>query len=667
MVFWPGHTKAAGAQFDMTHRNRAIRARPYDEQVYGSERITPLDIAAMLRVVWHGKMLIVCATLLVAGLAAYYAFRMATPQYAATATLHLEGPTRPLGSAQQMPGLDDAQLNTKIALVTSDPVLNSVVIERGLLSDPEFNRYLSLQRPFALHSLRTTIRHALAGTSEQPPDAAAVLVKTIQNLRAKLTVARHPDTYILQITARSADPDKATQLANTTARTFLAHMQLRDAEAQAEAELWLQSRINALRTELETQEMQVAALIATAQIQQDRGLDTLSAQVLAANQDLIEARNTLAALEIAPQSGSPRHTAEMTQRRAVVAAFAALKERLSAQLSDQSAGLAQLHQVQLQLDANRQLYQTFLARLHENQMQQGLVTPYAQRMTPAANSAYIGPQKILILTIATILGATLGVMAVALRHVARKGVIDASSLRDATGIPVLAQFSTRALRRLRKGPRSFPVPQSELLGLAHGLCTALSLRSQQQPQQIIRSTSSIQGEGKTENAILLAHVLAKSGKRVALVTADESDQFLGSILGQDVLAKARQNWQLQGTGVQSPALGADLLLMVAADDSPILSNYLVAELQALRATYDHIIIDGPPVLRGVQAALIASYADAIIYAVRWSKTPLEVVARGLSALEEVDCPATGLVLSKVNLRKMRKLSQDPYINAMQTA
>jgi Mrp family chromosome partitioning ATPase len=87
-------------------------------------------------------------------------------------------------------------------------------------------------------------------------------------------------------------------------------------------------------------------------------------------------------------------------------------------------------------------------------------------------------------------------------------------------------------------------------------------------------------------------------------------------------------------------------------------------LQALRKTYDNIIIDGPPVLLSSDARLIASHADAIIYAVRWAKTPLGVVARGLGALAGIGKPATGLVLSRVNMRRMRKLSSDPCVRAV---
>ncbi len=632
-------------------------------------QIAPLDILGMLRVVWHGKWLILCSTLIVVGLAGFYAFRIAQPQYAATSTLQMQHSANPRADMSPSPDANDIALNTMVALVRSDPVLTNVIAKLDLLSDTEFNRYLASPRPFALRSLRTSVRHLLSGTSEIEPDATAVLEKTIQNLRGALDAGRWPETYIVQITASSADPAKAALLANTTAAQFLAHTQTLQRRARTEAENQLQSRVNALRTQLERQEMEAAALIATAQLQEGSGLDTLSAQILAADQDLIATRNAVAIREIAPEAASARNAAEIVQLREKASNLAALRERLSAQLSAQSAGMAQLHQIQLQADATRQLYQTFLARLHDNRIQQGLITPNDARITPASDGAYVGPRKILIMTIATMLGATLGVVAVAVQHNMRKGVIDARSLRHATGLPVLAQLSSEALRSLRKGRRAFPLPpQSALFVAARNLLTAIALTTRGRTAQVILSTSSIHAEGKTLQAIALAHAIARTGKRVVLIGADDTNAVLGSVTKADVFQKARESWHIMQAGAHDASLGADILVLPDFSDQLATSSPdgLADRLRKLRDTYDHIVIDAPPVLRSPDALVLASHADAIIYAVRWSKTPLDLVQRGLEMFDDIGLPVTGLVLAGVNLRKLRKLSDDPCITAAET-
>ena len=651
----------------MTQRNGAALADPFERRIDIQDRISPLDIAAMLRVLWHGKWLILFAIFCTVAVAGYYAFRIAPPQYSATATLQLDGAGDPPAGIAPRPGTNDTALNTAVALVTSDPVLDDVIDALDLLSDPEFNRYLLPTRPFSPTTLRTRMRHWLAGTTEPSPDAAAIRDKTIQNLRRTLHIARQSDTYILSVTARSGDPDKAVALANTTAARYLAHNTSLQMQAHTQAEDWLQSRANALRAQLEMQEMQAADLVASAQIQGDGALDDLIAQVLAADQDLIAAETAIRLLEQGPESGTARNRAEITQLRTKITDITTLKERRSTQLSAQSAGLAALHQIELQIDETRQLYQTFLARLHENSLQQGLVTPDAQRITPAAEGSYSGLQKILILKIAALVGATLGVAMVTLRHTTRKGIVDAHGLRDATGLPVLAQFSNRALRGVGKVAHTRPDrSRSGLSQAGRSLQTALALTPQGSKAQVILSTSSIAGEGKTHHAILLAHALGMSGKRVVLIGADAPNPTLKSLLGSEPFALAQDNWRSGEAGTHAANLGADVLIMTDTSDqhAPLMSDQLAQRLKMLRQSYDHIIVDGPPVLLAPEARLIASQSDAIIYAVRWSKTPHYVVQRGLEALDDIGHPATGLILSHINLRKMRQLSSDPCLGAL---
>jgi len=645
----------------MTDHHRAARQRLHADQ---AEQIAPLDIGAMLRVAWHGKWLILCAIFIVTSLSGYYAFRVAQPQYAATATLQLDLAGNPLQDTGQTRDIDEAALNTSVARVTSDAVLTNVIAQLDLLSDPEFNRYLAAARPLSLRSLRTTVRHFLAGTTAQDPDAAAVLEKTIQNLRGALAIARQNDSYILRITARSGDPAKAARLANATAAQYQAHTDTLRMQTQAEAEAWLQSRASELRSQLEAQQLQATSLIATAQLQEGSGLDSLSAQVLGADQQLSAARNALSALEGAPDRRSARTIAEIAQTRGKIEEITALKDRLSAQLSTQSAGQAQLQQIQLRIDTTRLLYQTFLGRLQEIRMQQGLTTPIAQRFNPAPDGVYVGPRKILILTIAAILGGTIGVALVAALTTLRKGAVDARSLRDATGLPVLAQLSSRALQ---SGGKAAP-PHPALSHAIRGLLTSLSLTTQGRSAQVILSTSSVQAEGKTQLAVAVAQTLAKAGKRVVLIGADDGNRALAAATHSDVFKQAQANWRQWRGDAQGAALGADILVAPAFADhhDPLLSDQLADQIQTLRKTYDHIIIDGPPVLHAPEALLIARHADAIVYAVRWAKTPLAVVARGLDALAEAGSPATGLVLSMVNMRKMRKLSSDPCISAIHT-
>lgn len=637
------------------------------------EPIAPVDLVGVLWIIWHGKWLILASFLLSVGLAGYHAFRLAQPQYEATATLALDPAPAGFGTGAAQSAImvsDEVRLNTALAALTSREVLTGVIADLDLMSDPEFNRYLNPVPRYGPQSLRRTLRHLLSGTTDTPPTDADMADKAIENLRGHLQVAARPDTFILQIKARSASAQKAAQIATTTTQFFLTAQERAQTKAGEAAAQWLNAQLETLEGQLALKEDHISGLIASAQLQDDSEIDALSIQVLQADQLLAQLDAELAALTGRAQGDSGRWQAERAQKQDAIAAASALRARLSAQLLVQSSGLAHLQQLQHEADGIRSTYAGFLARLHDLRAQQELRTPIAQRLTGATPGHYIGPQKILILTIAAVVGTIAGLLLVAVRHALRQGVMDAAALRDATNTPVLAQFPKAANgsdRQLRKYLRSDR--QSVLADAVRSLRTSLLLTNHGHVPQVILSTSSVDGEGHTTQAIGLADALGRAGKSVLLVGADPAGQVLLPFLS----VKPRHNMldifsgtvSVDAVIIRDTTFSADALQATGRDDQAdvFLSEAFGALLQKLRQDYDHIIIAGPPVLTAPQTRLMAQQADAVIYAVSQAKTPLALVKRGLRALEEADAPATGLVLSNIKAGKLLRMGHGPVVGS----
>lgn len=653
----------------MTHQT--ARQSP-SSRLVEIEPMPALDILGMLRVVWNGKWVIALTMICCVLLAGYYAFRMTQPRFVATATLQIDVQPTTFGDLSrtvQNPGTDIASLNTQVAILKSNQLLGQVVHSLDLLADPEFNRYLNAPSPLSVTTLRGQLRNLLSGTENIIPDSAAIFEKTIQNLRGVISVEQPRDTYILRISANSRSAEKAEVIANTLAATYLMdQIHAKDAASQ-EAERWLTGRVDALQIQLQTQETAITGLISQAQVQEDTALDNLSNQVFAIDQQLDAAHDALGIIQTASgATATPRLQAEVTRQRTRIAALTSQRDRLLTQLSAQSEGLVTLHQLQRQADATQVLYETFLARLQETRIQRGLENPDSRLISGATKGSYLGPRKTFILALSLVVGALLGLTIVTLQHTLRRGVFDAITLRQETGIPVIAQVSrsnadrTRGIRKLLK--RARPVYGKAMQDLR----TALAVSAKGQPSKTIMLTSSIQNEGKTGYAIALAQSFGRAGKSVLLLSAD-STSALPSALGwqpkvgmHDVLTK---NAALSETINRSPRLPADLLHIgqTNAGDSVFLADRFTGFMTDLAARYDHIIIDAPPVMTAPETQLLAQFADSVIYCVAWSKTPLALVHLGLNTLHVADAPATGLILSKVNARKMRRFSTSPYFNA----
>ena len=148
-----------------------------------------------------------------------------------------------------------------------------------------------------------------------------------------------------------------------------------------------------------------------------------------------------------------------------------------------------------------------------------------------------------------------------------------------------------------------------------------------QGSKILMITSSISGEGKTFCSINIASVFALSGKRTILVGLDLRkpkifDDFaitndigvVNYLLGDNNLDEIVQNTRFDNMHVITsgpiPPNPAEL----------IISEEMKTLINELRANYDYIILDTPPLGLVADALELSQFVDASIYVVRQGKT-----------------------------------------------
>jgi non-specific protein-tyrosine kinase len=172
------------------------------------------------------------------------------------------------------------------------------------------------------------------------------------------------------------------------------------------------------------------------------------------------------------------------------------------------------------------------------------------------------------------------------------------------------------------------------------------------PPQVLLFTSCLPEEGKSTTVCNLAIMLAQSGRRVMVVEADlrrpRAISYLGLpggtgltavLLGETSEQEATQIW------------GDGLFAVLASGSLPpnpgdLLGSRRMAELmQRLRGDYDTILVDAPPLLPFADAAATATCCDGAILVVRYGKTRVDHVRRAAGALQAVDTPILGSLLS----------------------
>ena len=167
-------------------------------------------------------------------------------------------------------------------------------------------------------------------------------------------------------------------------------------------------------------------------------------------------------------------------------------------------------------------------------------------------------------------------------------------------------------------------------------------------------TSSMPGEGKTTVSCNLAFSLATAGYRVLLVDGDlrrpQIAQAVGLngevgltnvLIGQASFEVCRQKW----SGV------VDVLASGPTPPNPaelLGSQLMVSLIEQVRARYEYIIIDSPPLLSVSDTSSLASVLDGALFVARIKAVTRAQVSESLKTLDVVNVPTLGTIVTFVS-------------------
>jgi capsular exopolysaccharide synthesis family protein len=171
-------------------------------------------------------------------------------------------------------------------------------------------------------------------------------------------------------------------------------------------------------------------------------------------------------------------------------------------------------------------------------------------------------------------------------------------------------------------------------------------------------TSTGPREGKSLVSGNLAVALAQAGQRVLLVDADLRKPAVHEIfrVGQEpglsnvLVGSAKASEAVIEPGVEG------LWIMAAGRIPPNPAELLGSQrfqelLTSLKAHFDWILVDTPPVMAVTDAALVAHRATGVVFVVRADATSRHAARRALDQLEQVGAKFVGGVLNRVDLQR----------------
>ncbi|MCP3443204.1 Wzz/FepE/Etk N-terminal domain-containing protein [Bradyrhizobium sp. CCGUVB14] len=302
---------------------------------------------------------------------------------------------------------------------------------------------------------------------------------------------------------------------------------------------------------------------------------------------------------------------------------------------DQAPG-ADPRELERRTAASAQLYASLLQRQKEIREQEELVNPDVSILSLASPpSRPSSPNPILFVLPALIVSLICGSFIALVQERLDKTLRSEKEIADAFGLScvgLVPQIPTNHLTDSGDYIRVKPFsPYAEALRSA-----AATLRlAEPGHAKTILITSSIAGEGKTTLARGLSAYVGLLGRRALLIGID---LHRGMRVTEFDNAGERQIVGLQHRSLADsirhiPQAGFDYVRIPGYRLDPIGAVEQIAELiRQLRDRYDCVIIDGPPVLAAIEARLLPSIADKLLFVVKWGSTRREVAQNALDLL-----------------------------------
>lgn len=669
-----------------------------------------IDLMELARALWRGKWTILFAILVAASLGLFYVLGLAEPKYTSTAQLMLEMRSKQVVDIESvMSGVstEQAALNTEIEIVLSRRVLGNLVDELNLLDDPEFNSALNPPSLFAqakglVASLIIASDEASEETLKSPRD------RTVEAVEKALSASVKRDTYVFSISITTNDPHKSKQIVNALADVYIDEQISVKFEATENAVTWLSTRVTELEEDLREKEEALKTATAETELINRDALEGLNLQAKDLRERLQEMRSraeqikvdrtelqgamntddpvkaveltgdpTLQRLSRSIQEGDAgaqemfdqrlgalvdRTQAELSRTSSQITALSDSYQKLQERIDRQSEDLVHIQKMQRDVDTTRTLYETFLTRLKETSVQRGLQQADSRVLSDAISGEQVAPRAARVLALAILLGGMIGAGIVAAKNFLHNVFRSADDLEAATGLPVLGQIPKMPIKsRANLIDYLKNKPTSAASESIRNLRTSILLSDIDAPPKVIMSTSSIPGEGKTTGAIGLTQNLAGLGKKVLLIEGDIrrrtfSEYFQVGTSGGIVTALSGET-PLSESVFHDARLKADVLMgeETRVNAADLFSSARFKEfLEKAREDYDFVIIDTPPVLVVSDARVIGQHVDAIIFTVAWDSTHRSQVISALREFQAVNLRVTGLVLSQIDPKGMRR-------------
>lgn len=315
---------------------------------------------------------------------------------------------------------------------------------------------------------------------------------------------------------------------------------------------------------------------------------------------------------------------------------------------------APLLKAERDLERQRQMLEVLEARvLQESIKQEVPITPVEIVDVAEPINRPISPKIMLNVLLSVIIGIVAGVGLAFFIEYLDTSVKTVDDVERYLGLPVIGVIPQKVRPLIEEGPES---PYAEAYRV---LRTNLMFALKERRGGAFAMTSGGVGEGKSTTLFNLAYVCAAAGDKVLLVDSDLRRPVQHTILGMQNKF-GLTNVLMRDVPIEEtikPVASMPNLHFLPSGKLPrssvgVLNTQRMQELiKNLKARYDYIFFDSPPMVGVSDASILASEVDGVLLVVQYRKYPRIMSLRAKKMLENVGAKLVGVVLNNINVMR----------------
>lgn len=312
--------------------------------------------------------------------------------------------------------------------------------------------------------------------------------------------------------------------------------------------------------------------------------------------------------------------------------------------------------LQRELDTTRTLYEALLQRYKEVGVTGGVTANNISIVDPAtAPRIPSKPNMLINMAIAALLGIGLGVLAALVLEALDETLATPDDVEKKLGVPVLGVTPF-----LEKGETPLDALGDLRSGFSeayYSLRTALQFSTPDGAPSSLLVTSARPAEGKSTTAYAIALNLARVGKRVLLVDGDLRNPSMHRVVG--VENERGMSNLLSGSadlaGVVQRTRQENLFFIPCGPLPPNPAELWGGDrlhqfLTEARNNFDHVIVDGPPVLGFADSPMLAAAVSGVLFALESRGTRRGQARGAIKRLQVGRAHLLGAVLTKFSTK-----------------